>query len=150
METEAAAREICARGFGDKDLNNGGNLGHGFSFSTIAAAFTADQKALSWHIVCLINPGNPFPATENPRGEESLQGAGCLAGYQSHFSIGNGRPLLPFLPKMFNSFTLFTSWCQIVTSDDMPVRPNADLSATSKKIVVFDNSHILPLFIVNV
>lgn len=123
MESETEAHEICVRGFGEKEFNKEGPFGNGCSFFN---AFPEANKAQEpgWYLLCLVNPGNPYPVTEDPMGEGSFKGFPCRTGYQSHFTL--------------------------LAKDGTPVTEANETSCLLRSITVFDAASILPLFIVQV
>jgi len=77
----------------------------------------------SYYLISMVAPGNAYPVAEQPETENSLQGMGCLPGYQSH----------------------------IVLVDSSPERLGRVIDPREKgkfaELVIFDPSSALPLFL---
>jgi hypothetical protein len=43
------------------------------------------------YILCYVLPGNDYPVTENPFGDDSFQGKSFKPGYQSHYTLGKNH-----------------------------------------------------------
>jgi len=56
-------------------------------YSAIYSSKNTDN--LSYFIMALIAPGNPFPVIEHPLEINSYKAMPCRTGYQSHFTLGN-------------------------------------------------------------
>ena len=48
-------------------------------------------------VIALINPGNSFPVTEKPDGDQGYRDKPVRSGYQSHYALGENSPF--FFPK---------------------------------------------------
>ena len=73
----------------------------------------------------MVNAGNTFPVTENPRNSKSLKGQACHTGYQSHFTIVDSANVTAAFPT------------------SVPINP----ASTADELVVFDHAQAVPLFV---
>jgi len=57
-----------------------------FAKYTIPYCYAQEAPAV---LVCLVSPGNPYPAVEHPLKASSLRGQAILSGFQSHYVVVN-------------------------------------------------------------
>lgn len=93
---ESVGWKIAQGGFGIVASVDDGFYGQGIYFTSkvsYAMTYTVfyERPVL---VLSLVNPGNPFPVTEEPSKPGNLTGAKCKLGYQSHYCVtGQGtRP----------------------------------------------------------
>jgi len=99
---------------------------------------TADKYAKSGpdgskpFIVSMVIPGNSFPVVEHPFAADGssanpsgFKGKGCRGGYQSHFTLVDGRDI----------------------NTAFPLRGPIDAATAADEMITFDTSQALPLFV---
>ena len=134
--SEGAVWQICQQGFGVVGTTDDGFYGAGVYFTSKLGY--ADKYAKSGpdgsrpFIVSMVIPGNSFPVVEllfaadgsspNPSG---FKGKGCRGGYQSHFTLVDGRDI----------------------NTAFPVRGPIDAATAADELVTFDSPQALPLFV---
>jgi len=111
VESEEEGLKICGQGFKEEEQGKDGPIGRGFQFRAYQSPNWEGQETPEpkWYAICIVNPGNPYPATESPPGPDSLMGQGCQQGYQSHFSIGESFLFFSFLFLLFATRVIFFS-----------------------------------------
>jgi len=84
--TEAIAWKIATGNFGTVASLDAGYYGKGIYFTTQAdyAEYYSHEKVL---VIALVNPGNAYPVTEDPRKKQNYLGKPCRTGYQSHYTV---------------------------------------------------------------
>jgi len=82
-------------------------------------------------IVSMVIPGNSFPVVEHPFAADcssanpsGFKGKACHAGYQSHFTVVDGRTL--------NAF---------------PIKGHLDPAIAADELVTFEGAQVLPLIV---
>jgi len=145
--SESAAWQICQQGFGVVGATDDGFYGAGVYFTSKLEY--ADKYAKSGSdgskpfIVSMVIPGNSFPVVEHPfvdppvyekdkKGKsvkkanpDGYKGKACLSGYQSHFTLIDGRDIR----------TAF------------PIQGAINPATAADELVTFDTSQALPLFV---
>ena len=133
--SEGAVWQICQQGFGVVGTTDNGFYGAGVYFTSRLGY--ADKYAKSGpdgtkpFIVSMVIPGNIFPVVEPPfaaNGSSNpggFNGKACRVGYQSHFTLVDGRDI----------YTAF------------PLKGSIDTAAAADELVTFDTSQALPLFV---
>ena len=82
-------------------------------------------------LVSVVIPGNAFPVVEHPFAADGSanpsgsKGKGCRGGYQSHFTLVDGRDI----------------------NSAFPVRGSIDPATAADELVTFDTSQALPIFV---
>ena len=134
--SEGAVWQICQQGFGVVGTTDDGFYGAGVYFTSKLGY--ADKYAKSGphgskpFIVSMVIPGNSFPVVEHPFAADGssanpsgFKGKGCRGGYQSHFTLVDGRDI----------------------STAFPLRGHIDPAAAADELVTFEGAQILPLFV---
>ena len=123
-------------GFGVVGTTDDGFYGAGVYFTSKLGY--ADKYAKSGtdgskpFIVSMVIPGNSFPVVEHPFAADGssanpsgFKGKGCRGGYQSHFTLVDGRDI----------------------NTTFPLRGPIDAATAADELVTFDSSQALPLFV---
>ena len=134
--SEGAVWQICQQGFGVVGTLDDGFYGAGVYFTSKLGY--ADKYAKSGSdgskpfIVSMVIPGNSFPVVEHPFAADGssanpsgFKGKGCRGGYQSHFTLVDGRDI----------------------NTAFPLRGHIDPATAADELVTFDSSQALPLFV---
>ena len=134
--SEAAAWKICQQGFGVVGTLDDGFYGAGVYFTSKLGY--ADKYAKSGpdgskpFIVSMVIPGNSFPVVEHPFAADGssanpsgFKGKGCRGGYQSHFTLVDGRDI----------------------NTAFPLRGPIDAATAADELVTFEGAQTLPLFV---
>jgi len=135
--SEGAVSQICQQGFGVVGTTDDGFYGAGVYFTSKLGY--ADKYATRGadgskpFIVSMVIPGNSFPVVEHPfaadgsgrANSSGYKGKACRAGYQSNFTLVDGRDI----------YTAF------------PLRGSFDTATATDELVTFDSSQTLPLFV---
>jgi len=133
--SESAVWQICQQGFGVVGTTDDGFYGAGVYFTSKLGY--ADKYAKSGadgskpFLVSMVIPGNIFPVIEHPFAADGssanpsgFKGKACRKGYQSHFTLVDGRTM--------NAFPL--------------MGPN-DQATTADELVTFEGAQALPIFV---
>jgi len=145
--SESAVWQICQQGFGVVGTLDDGFYGAGVYFTSKLGY--ADKYAKSGpdgskpFIVSMVIPGNSFPVVEHPfvdppvyekdkkgitvrkANADGFKGKACYSGYQSHFTLVEGRDI----------------------NTTFPLRGPIDAATAADELVTFDSSQALPLFV---
>jgi len=145
--SEGAVWQICQQGFGVVGTTDDGFYGAGVYFTS--KLVYADKYAKSGadgskpFIVSLVIPGNSFPVVEHPfvdppvyekdkkgtpvrkANADGYKGKACLSGYQSHFTLVDGRDI----------------------NTAFPLRGSIDAATAADEMVTFEGAQALPLFV---
>jgi len=134
--SEGAVWQICQQGFGVVGTTDDGFYGAGVYFTSKLGY--ADKYAKSGadgskpFIVSMVIPGNSFPVVEHPFAADGssanpsgFKGKACRGGYQSHFTLVDGRDI----------------------NTAFPVRGPIDAATAADELVTFDSPQALPLFV---
>jgi len=128
--SENGAGGIISNGFGVAGKIDSGYYGSGIYLTnrmSYASLYAKETELGKPFVVGLMNLGNPFPVTEHPlNSPRSYNGAACRRGYQSHFSVVDGRDMLNAFPLLEHPFPSFAA----------------------HEYVAFESSQLLPLFLV--
>jgi len=127
--SEAAVWQICQQGFGVVGTTDDGYYGAGVYFTSKLGY--ADKYAKSGpdgskpFIISMVIPGNSFPVVEHPFADPGgFKGKACRNGYQSHFTVVDGRSL--------NAF---------------PIKVHIDPTTAADELVTFEGAQALPIFV---
>ena len=133
--SEGAVWQICQQGFGVVGTTDDGFYGAGVYFTSklgYADKYAkSDTDGMKPIIISMVIPGNTFPVVEHPfatNGSASpggFKGKGCRAGYQSHFTLVDGRD----------------------TNTAFPIQGVIDHVAAADELVTFDSPQALPMFV---
>jgi hypothetical protein len=124
----AAVWQICQQGFGVTATTDDGFYGRGIYFTSklsYAAQYAKTGTEGKVFLLSMVIPGNSFPVVENPQEKGNLVGQACRPGYQSHFTLVDGR----------NVQTAY------------PIKGAID-SNTAEELGVFNEAQALPLFVI--
>lgn len=124
--SKGVAWKIAHGGFGIVVGRDEGFYGQGIYFSSDVEnvkqySNPGSAEYSSVLVISLVTPGNVFPVVEDPSAADSLNGAKCQLGYQSHYVV-------------------VTSVGKPEKHEVKPQSPN--------ELVVFDKGQVLPKFIV--
>jgi len=134
--SEGAVWQICQQGFGVVGTTDDGFYGAGVYFTSKLGY--ADKYAKSGadgskpFLVSMIIPGNTFPVVEHPfatdgssPNQSGFKGKGCRAGYQSHYTVVDGRDI----------------------NAAFPLRGHIDDATAADELVTFEGAQALPIFV---
>ena len=134
--SEGAVWQICQQGFGVVGTTDDGFYGKGVYFTSwlgyadkYAKRGTDGSKPF---IVSMVIPGNFFPVVEHPFAADGssanptgFKGKACRTGYQSHFTLVDGRDI----NKAF------------------PIKGAIDPATAADELVIFQEAQALPIFV---
>jgi len=133
--SESAVWQICQQGFEVVGTLDEGFYGAGVYFTSKLGY--ADKYAKSGadgskpFIVSMVIPGNSFPVVEHPfatngsSNPSGYKGKACRNGYQSHFTLVDGRDI----------------------NTAFPLRGHIDPAPAADELVTFEGAQALPLFV---
>lgn len=124
-----AVKSICLNNLSAICNTDKGYYGQGIYFTnSIIYAKNYSQPNQDGHhvyILCYVLPGNDYPVTENPFGDDSFRGKSLKPGYQSHYTL-------------VNKFEFDLAF---------PIEGNIEDNCVCE-LVVFENAQILPLYVI--
>jgi len=134
--SEGAVWQICKQGFGVVGTTDDGYYGTGvYVTSKLGYADNYAKKGPDGtkpFLVSMVIPGNTFPVVEHPfasngssANPSGFKGKACRAGYQSHFTLVDGRDI----------------------NTAFPIKGAIDPAAAADELVTFDTSQALPIFV---
>ena len=136
--SEAAVWQICQQGFGVVGTTDDGFYGAGVYFTSKLGY--ADKYArgdgpngTKPFLVSLVIPGNSFPVVEHPFAADGsgaanpsgFKGKACRAGYQSHYTVVDGRDI----------------------NTAFPIAGDIDPAVAADELVTFEGAQALPIFV---
>jgi len=137
--SEGAVWQICQQGFGVVGTTDDGFYGAGVYFTSklgYASQYARSGPDGTWPVlVAMVIPGNTFPVVEHPfvqsiflgqsPNPSGFKGKACRAGYQSHFTLVDGK----------NISTAF------------PIKGPIDPVTAADELVTFEGAQALPIFV---
>jgi len=120
--------QICQNGFGKTGATDDGFYGAGVYFTSklnYASQYSKAGPDGKPFVIVAVTPGNTFPVVEHPSRSGTYKGKGCRNGYQSHFTLVDGRD----------------------KNSAFPIEGPIDETILADELVTFDHSQPLPLFV---
>jgi len=128
--SEKEVWQICQNGLSKTGETDSGYYGSGVYFTSKLSYASQYAKADPGgkgkpFVLAVVTPGNLFPVVEKPSDRVNYRNQGCRNGYQSHFTIVDGR-------SKVSAF---------------PIQGPIDPAIAADELIIFQEAQALPIFV---